>query len=98
MRPSKLCPGSSDCKKGVQDTIEMGMKIDDIYWGLKTPKKLKIGVSGCVNSCAEPAIKDIGLIRNSKRMETISRRECRIKPRIGSLMAKNLSNENALTQ
>lgn len=96
VRPSKLCPGSLYCKKGVQDTIEMGMKIDDIYCGLKTPKKLKIGVSGCVNSCAEPAIKDIGLIGTPKGWKLLVGGNAGIKPRIGSLMAKNLSDEDAL--
>ena len=96
VRPSKLCPGSLYCKKGVQDTIEMGMKIDDTYCGIKTPKKLKIGVSGCVNSCAEPAIKDIGLIGTPKGWKLLVGGNAGIKPRIGRLMAKNLSNDDAL--
>ncbi|MGZ7049760.1 MAG: hypothetical protein ACXVHO_07110 [Methanobacterium sp.] len=66
VRPVKVCIGASYCKKGKQKTIEMGMKIDQEFMGIKTPNKIKIAISGCQNSCAEPAVRDY---RDSKRME-----------------------------
>ena len=96
VRPSKLCPGSSYCKKGVQNTIKMGKKIDDRYCRFKTPKKLKIGVSGCVNSCAESAIKDIGLIGTPKGWKLLVGGNAGVQPKIGKLLAKNLSDNEVL--
>lgn len=96
VRPSKLCPGSLYCKKGVQNTIKMGKKIDNKYCGYPTPKKLKIGVSGCVNSCAESAIKDIGLIGTPKGWKLLVGGNAGIKPKIGKLLAKNLSDNEVL--
>ena len=62
VRSIKACPGTTFCKRGMLDSLSMGLKLDEIYHGLETPGKLKIGVSGCPNQCAEVCIKDIGLV------------------------------------
>ena len=66
VRSIKICPGTTFCKRGQQDSVGIGLKLDQIYHGMQLPWKFKIGVSGCGNSCAEPAVKDIGLIGMSK--------------------------------
>ncbi len=62
VRSIKACPGTTFCKRGVQDSLGMGLKLDQKYHGLELPGKLKMGVSGCANQCAETCIKDIGLV------------------------------------
>jgi len=62
VRSVKICPGTDCCKRGLQDSVALGLELDRRFHGLELPWKLKIGVSGCPNDCAETCIKDIGLI------------------------------------
>lgn len=66
VRSVKICPGTTFCKRAQQDSVAMGLKIDENFHGQEMPSKLKIGVSGCGNSCAEASIKDIGLMGGVK--------------------------------
>ena len=62
VRSVKICPGTTFCKKGKQDSVTVGLELDKRYHGLELPWKFKMGVSGCMNDCAETCIKDIGLV------------------------------------
>ena len=62
VRSVKICPGTTFCKKGKQDSVTVGLELDKRYHGLELPWKFKMGVSGCLNDCAETCIKDIGLV------------------------------------
>ncbi len=96
VRPVKFCIGSSSCKMAKQNTMELGMEIDQQFRGIKTPDKMKIAVSGCENSCAEPAVRDIGLIGTKKGWNVLVGGNAGIKPRLGNLIAENLSDEEVL--
>ena len=61
VRSVKACPGTAFCRLGKQDSLGMGMKLDEIYHGMDLPSKTKMGASGCRNQCAENCIKDIAL-------------------------------------
>ena len=69
VRSVRTCPGNTYCKLGQQDAIIMGLKLDEIYHGIKLPGKFKMAVSGCHLSCSESWVRDIGLI--GKRMAGI---------------------------
>jgi len=62
VRSVKICPGTDCCKRGLRDSIAVGLEIDQRFHGRELPWKFKMGVSGCPNDCAETCIKDIGLI------------------------------------
>lgn len=62
VRSVKICPGTIFCKRAKQDSVTLGLELDKKYHGMELPCKLKIGVSGCSNCCAESNIKDIGII------------------------------------
>jgi NAD(P)H-nitrite reductase large subunit len=62
VRSIKACPGTQFCKRARQDSLKLGLELDKRYHGKRLPGKLKIGVSGCPNQCAETCIKDIGLV------------------------------------
>ena len=66
VRSVKICPGTTFCKKGQQDSVTVGLELDKRYHGLELPWKFKMGVSGCMNDCAETCIKDIGLVGKPK--------------------------------
>jgi NAD(P)H-nitrite reductase large subunit len=63
---------------------------------MQLPWKFKMGVSGCANSCAEPAVKDIGLIGTSKGWRVLVGGSSGVKPRLGQMLAENLSDEEVL--
>ncbi len=96
VRSVKICPGTTFCKRGQQDSVGVGLKLDEIYHGMQLPWKFKMGVSGCANSCAEPAVKDIGLIGTPKGWRLLVGGSSGIKPRLGQMLAENLSDEEAL--
>lgn len=62
VRSVKICPGIDCCKRGLRDSIAVGLEIDRRFHGREMPWKFKLGISGCPNDCAETCIKDIGLI------------------------------------
>ena len=97
VRSIKICPGTTFCKRGQQDSVGIGLKLDQIYHGMQLPWKFKIGVSGCANSCAEPAVKDIGLIGMSKGWKVLVGGSSGVKPRLGVVLAENLSDEAVLS-
>ncbi len=62
VRSVKICPGIAFCKRGKQDSVKLGLELDRRYIKKEMPSRMKIGVSGCPNSCSEAIIKDIGVI------------------------------------
>lgn len=61
VRPITICPGKPSCPRGQQDSTTLGLALDKEFFGYPTPGKVRIGVSGCPNCCAEVFVKDIGL-------------------------------------
>ncbi|MGX6508018.1 nitrite reductase large subunit NirB [Rhodococcus sp. SJ-2] len=62
LRTVKSCVGSTWCRYGVQDSVGMAVDLENRYRGLRSPHKLKFGVSGCARECAEARGKDVGII------------------------------------
>ncbi|MFC9837848.1 nitrite reductase large subunit NirB [Rhodococcus sp. NPDC127530] len=62
LRTVKSCVGSTWCRYGVQDSVGMAVDLENRYRGLRSPHKIKFGVSGCARECAEARGKDVGVI------------------------------------
>ena len=62
LRTVKSCVGSTWCRYGVQDSVAMAIQLELRYRGLRSPHKIKMGVSGCARECAEARGKDVGVI------------------------------------
>jgi nitrite reductase (NADH) large subunit len=62
LRTVKSCVGSTWCRYGQQDSVGMAVLLELRYRGLRSPHKLKSGVSGCARECAEARAKDFGVI------------------------------------
>jgi nitrite reductase (NADH) large subunit len=58
----KSCVGSTWCRYGVQDSVSLAIELELRYRGIRSPHKIKAGVSGCARECAEAQSKDIGVI------------------------------------
>ena len=96
VRSVKACPGTTFCKRGIQDSLSLGLKLDEKYHGLELPGKFKLGVSGCPNQCAETCIKDIGLVGMPKGWKLLVGGNGGAKARLSRELAKDLSTEQAL--
>ena len=66
LRTVKSCVGSTWCRYGVQDSVKLAIDLELRYRGLRSPHKLKLGVSGCARECAEARGKDVGVIATEK--------------------------------
>ena len=96
VRSVKACPGTTFCKRGQQDSLGMGLALDARYHGMGLPGKLKIGVSGCPNQCAETCIKDIGLVGKSKGWSVLVGGNGGGRPRLAQVLADGLDGDQAL--
>ena len=96
VRSVKACPGTTFCKRGQQDSLTVGLELDSKYHGTELPGKLKIGVSGCPNQCAETCIKDIALVGTLKGWRVLAGGNGGARPRLAQEVARDLSTEQAL--
>jgi len=93
----KVCPGNTFCLRGQKDTLDLARKIDERFYPYpKISAKVKIGIAGCFNSCAEPAIKDIGLIGLPKGWILMVGGAGGKDPMIAETIARNLSDDDVL--
>ena len=96
VRSVKACPGTTFCKRGMQDSLSVGMKLDEKYHGVEMPGKLKLGVSGCPNQCAETCIKDVGLVGTKSGWRVLVGGNGGGRPRLSQELVRDLSEEEAL--
>ena len=62
LRTVKTCVGAEHCRFGTQLSMSMGVKLEKMLFGMWSPHKVKLAVSGCPRNCAEAGIKDVGVI------------------------------------
>jgi NAD(P)H-nitrite reductase large subunit len=96
VRSVKACPGTTFCKRGQQDSLSLGLKLDGKYHGMELPGKFKMGVSGCPHQCAETCIKDIGLVGTPKGWRVLVGGNGGVKPRLSQELARDLTEEQAV--
>lgn len=96
VRSIKTCPGTTFCKKGFRDSISIGLKLDDRYHGMDLPNKLKIGVSGCPNSCSDNHTRDIGLMGTPKGWTVFVGGKGGTMPRLGDRLIMNVPDDKVL--
>lgn len=96
VRSVKICPAMHFCRMAQQDAVTLGLELDKRYHGLELPSKFKIGVSGCMNSCSEPAIKDLGIMGMPKGYTVMIGGCAGGKPRLADIFVQNVSQEAVL--
>ncbi|HXS20861.1 MAG TPA: nitrite reductase large subunit NirB [Steroidobacteraceae bacterium] len=90
LRTVKSCVGSTWCRYGVQDSVGLAIELESRYKGLRSPHKLKLGVSGCTRECAEAQGKDVGVIATEKGWNLYVCGNGGMKPRHAELLAADL--------
>ncbi|GAA1989579.1 nitrite reductase large subunit NirB [Isoptericola halotolerans] len=97
LRTVKSCVGSTWCRYGVQDSVGMAVELELRYRGLRSPHKLKMGVSGCARECAEARGKDVGVIATDKGWNLYVGGNGGQTPKHALLIAEDLDTATLLT-
>ena len=95
VRSVKFCPGKALCTLGNQDTLSLAEKLNKFH-GMELPDKMKIAISGCPNSCTEPAVRDIGLMGTKEGFTIFVGGSAGRKPRIGWVLAEKVEPDKAV--
>ena len=93
LRTVKSCVGSTWCRYGVGDSVGLAVALENRYKGLRSPHKLKFGVSGCTRECAEAQGKDVGIIATEKGWNLYVCGNGGMKPRHAEMLAADLDRE-----
>ncbi|MBI5197365.1 MAG: NAD(P)/FAD-dependent oxidoreductase, partial [Nitrospirae bacterium] len=96
LRTCKTCVGDTFCRFGVQDSIALGIEMEQRFQGISCPGKLKMAVSGCPRNCAESGIKDIGVVGIQSGWEIYVGGNGGVKVRVAELLAAVKTREEVL--
>lgn len=96
VRSVKICPGNVFCKRGKQDSIKLGMELDQLYHKKEMPSRMKLGVAGCQNSCAEVHVKDVGVIGTDLGWDVYVGGSAGAHPRLADLLIEGLDYDEVL--
>jgi nitrite reductase (NADH) large subunit len=93
LRTVKSCVGSTWCRYGQQDSVQMAIDLELRYRGLRAPHKIKMGVSGCARECAEARSKDVGVIATETGWNLYICGNGGMTPKHAQLLAGDLDDE-----
>ncbi len=96
LRTVKTCVGSEWCRFGVQDSTNMGIALEKSLYGMWSPHKVKLAVSGCPRNCAESGIKDVGVIGVDSGWEIYVAGNGGIKTEVAQFLCKVATHEEVL--
>ena len=96
IRTVKTCVGSEHCRFGTQRSMDMGVKLEKMLFGMYSPHKVKLAVSGCPRNCAEAGIKDVGVIGVDSGYELYIAGNGGIKTEVAEFFCKVKSDEEVM--
>jgi nitrite reductase (NADH) large subunit len=96
LRTVKSCVGSTWCRFGLHDSVSFAIEVEDRYKGLRSPHKLKGGVSGCIRECAEAQSKDFGIIATEKGWNLYICGNGGSKPQHAQLLASDIDSATCI--
>ena len=96
IRTVKTCVGAEHCRFGTQKSMAMGVKLERMLFGMWSPHKVKLAVSGCPRNCAEAGIKDIGVIGVDAGYELYVAGNGGIKTEVAEFLCKVKSDEEVM--
>ncbi|MFH1076792.1 MAG: NAD(P)/FAD-dependent oxidoreductase [Pseudomonadota bacterium] len=92
----QACPGNAVCKFGIQNSLGLGGKLEELFVGKELPAKAKIGVSGCPMNCGESYVRDFGAFGKRSGWTVIFGGNSGGHPRIGDVIAKDLNDDQVI--
>lgn len=92
----QACPGTTVCRFGQQDSLGLAGELEKMFVGVDMPAKTKIGISGCPMNCGESYVRDFGAFGRKSGWTITFGGNSGGRPRIGDVIAENLSTEEAI--
>ena len=74
----------------------LAIRLEDRYKGVRSPHKIKMGVSGCTRECAEAQSKDFGIIATENGWNLYVAGNGGMVPRHGELFATDLDTDTLI--
>jgi len=96
IRTVKTCVGAEHCRFGTQRSMAMGIDLEKMLFGMWSPHKVKLAVSGCPRNCAEAGIKDIGVIGVDSGWELYVAGNGGIKTEVAQFLCKVSTREEVM--
>ena len=96
LRTIKSCVGTTWCRFGIGDSVGMAVRLEERYKSIRSPHKMKGGVSGCVRECAEAQNKDFGLIATEKGYNIFVGGNGGATPRHSEVLAKDVPPDDVV--
>ncbi len=96
LRTVKTCVGSTWCRYGMDESVSFGIELENRYRGMRSPHKIKGGVSGCIRECAEARGKDFGLIAVDGGWNLYVGGNGGATPKHAELLAEQIDNETVI--
>ncbi|KAJ9605388.1 hypothetical protein H2200_010045 [Cladophialophora chaetospira] len=96
LRTVKSCVGTTWCRFGIGDSVGLAIRLEERYKSIRSPHKLKGGVSGCVRECAEAQNKDFGLIATEKGFNLFVGGNGGATPRHSEILAKDVPPDDVI--
>ena len=96
IRTVKTCVGAEHCRFGTQRSMSMGIDLERMLFGMWSPHKVKLAVSGCPRNCAEAGIKDVGVIGVDSGWELYVAGNGGIKTEVAQFLCKVQTREEVM--
>ncbi|KAK5944308.1 hypothetical protein PMZ80_003589 [Knufia obscura] len=96
LRTVKSCVGTTWCRFGIGDSVGMAVRLEERYKSIRSPHKMKGGVSGCVRECAEAQNKDFGLIATDKGFNLFVGGNGGATPKHSEILAKDVPPDDVI--
>ncbi|RMD42454.1 hypothetical protein DV735_g2678, partial [Chaetothyriales sp. CBS 134920] len=96
LRTVKSCVGTTWCRFGIGDSVGLAVRLEERYKSIRSPHKLKGGVSGCIRECAEAQNKDFGLIATEKGYNIFVGGNGGATPKHSELLAKDVPPDDVV--
>ncbi|MBG6132198.1 nitrite reductase (NADH) large subunit [Aquimarina sp. EL_43] len=96
LRTVKSCVGSTWCRYGMDESVSFAIELEERYKGLRSPHKIKGGVSGCIRECAEARCKDFGVIAVEGGWNLYICGNGGANPKHAELLAEQIDNETVI--
>ena len=96
IRTVKTCVGVEHCRFGTQLAMDLGVKLERMLFGMWSPHKVKLAVSGCPRNCAEAGIKDVGVIGVDSGYEIYIAGNGGIKTEVAEFLCKVKSDDEVM--
>ncbi len=96
IRTVKTCVGTEHCRFGTQQSMSMGVALEKMLFGMWSPHKVKLAVSGCPRNCSEAGIKDVGVIGVDSGWELYVAGNGGIKTEVAEFLCKVTTREEVL--